>query len=235
MTDRELRKENRLDDDDSLDRDSLDHDNSYAISIFAEAQKTLRNNLTRLIAVADETDDGTAKNISKRALIQQAGIGRSTLYNMTNGSANPDLQTLSRIAAAFNVPLSFLLMSPKEWLHLAHALADLGSAFNDEDATKIMAQAMQEQKPRQRSQHSLALARRLGVYSPPRHNASLPKVKTATHWKAKQTDMDLQRRRAIRATASLPDYNELDINAAKTAFTLCILMGAVTRTSGLEP
>lgn len=229
MTDRELKKENRL------DAESFDDDSGYASSVFAEAQKTLRNNLTRLIAVADETDDGTAKNISKRALVQQAGIGRSTLYNMTNGSANPDLQTLSRITAAFNVPLSFLLMSPKEWLHLAHALADLGSAFNDEEATKIMAQAMQEQKPRERSQYSLALARRQGVYTPPRHNASLPKVKTATHWKAKQTDMDLQRRRAIRATASLPDYNELDINAAKTAFTLCILMGAVTRTSGLEP
>jgi transcriptional regulator with XRE-family HTH domain len=229
MTDRELKKEDRL------DVESFDDDSGYASSVFAEAQKTLRNNLTRLIAVADETDDGTAKNISKRALVQQSGIGRSTLYNMTNGSANPDLQTLSRIAAAFNVPLSFLLMSPKEWLHLTHALADLGSAFSDEDATKIMAQAMQEQKPRERSQYSLALARRQGVYTPPRHNASLPKVKTATHWKAKQTDMDLQRRRAIRATASLPDYNELDINAAKTAFTLCILMGAVTRTSGLEP
>ena len=229
MTDRELKKEDRL------DVESFDDDSGYASSVFAEAQKTLRNNLTRLIAVADETDDGTAKNISKRALIQQAGIGRSTLYNMTNGSANPDLQTLSRIAAAFNVPLSFLLMSPKEWLHLTHALADLGSAFNDEDATKIMTQAMQEQKPRERSQHSLALARRLGVYTPPLHNASLPKVKTTTHWKAKQTDMDLQRRRALRATASLPNYQKLDINAAKTAFTLCILMGAVTRTSGLEP
>lgn len=230
MTDRELEKENRLGDD-----DSLDHDSRYASSVFTEAQKTLRNTLTRLIAVADETDDGTAKNISKRALVEQAGIGRSTLYNMTNGSANPDLQTLSRIAAAFNVPLPFLLMSPKEWLHLTHALADLGSAFNDEAAKKIMAQAMQEQKPRERSQHSLALALRLGVYSPPLHSASLPKVKTAARWKAKQTDMDLQRRRALRATASLPDYNELDINAAKTAFTLCILMGAVTRTSGLEP
>lgn len=230
MTDRELEKENRLGDD-----DSLDHDSRYASSVFTEAQKTLRNTLTRLIAVADETDDGTAKNISKRALVEQAGIGRSTLYNMTNGSANPDLQTLSRIAAAFNVPLPFLLMSPKEWLHLTHALADLGSAFNDEAAKKIMAQAMQEQKPRERSQHSLALARRLGVYTPPLHSASLPKVKTATRWKAKQTDMDLQRRRALRATASLPNYQKLDINAAKTAFTLCILMGAVTRTSGLEP
>ena len=233
MTDRELEKENRPGDD-----DSLDHDSRYASSVFAAAQNTLQDNLARLIAVASETDDGTAKHISKSALAKQASIGRSTLYSLLgtcNGPANPDLQTLSRIAAAFNVPLSFLLMSAEEWRHLTHALAGLGSAFNDEEATKIMAQAMQEQKPRERSQHGLALARRLGIYTPPLHSASLPKVKTTPHWKAKQTDMDLQRRRALRATASLPNYQKLDINAAKTAFTLCILMGAVTRTSGLEP
>jgi transcriptional regulator with XRE-family HTH domain len=48
-------------------------------------------------------------DMSKKALAEKAGIGTTTLYEMSSGQGNPTIKLMEAIATALEVPLPYLL------------------------------------------------------------------------------------------------------------------------------
>ena len=49
------------------------------------------------------------KNISKEELIERADLSKSTIYNILNGSKNPDISTLEEICKVLDISVGRLL------------------------------------------------------------------------------------------------------------------------------
>lgn len=86
-------------------------------------------NLSAVLAVAGaqretERNPDAPGPFSSVQMQRQTGIARSTLRALKSPTANPDLDTLDRLAAALGVPPAFLLMRPQDWQLLANAVAD---------------------------------------------------------------------------------------------------------------
>lgn len=86
-------------------------------------------NLTAVLAVAGaQRDRGAPGPVTATRLQRVTGVARSTLRALKSlegdTPANPDLDTLDRIASALGVPPAFLLMRPQDWLALGNALGD---------------------------------------------------------------------------------------------------------------
>ena len=88
-------------------------------------------NLRSLLAVGGkQRDNGSPGPITATQIQRETGVARSTLRALksprSKAAANPDLDTLDRIAGALGVPPAFLLMRPQDWLALGHAVNALG-------------------------------------------------------------------------------------------------------------
>ena len=88
-------------------------------------------NLRAVLAVAGkQRDNGAPGPVTATRLQIETGVARSTLRALksqdVDTTANPDLDTLDRIACALGVPPAFLLMRPQDWLALGSALGDVG-------------------------------------------------------------------------------------------------------------
>lgn len=53
-----------------------------------------------------------AKGVSLSALSRMAGVGKATMSGLETGTRNPTMETLWKVAAALEVPLTALLSSP---------------------------------------------------------------------------------------------------------------------------
>lgn len=94
------------------------------MSISAPEEATLGRqlamNLTAALRVAGpQRQNGRPGPLRPVAVHRQTGIARSTLRQLMSADAghdpNPDLRTLSRLAATLGIPVAFLLMRPKDW------------------------------------------------------------------------------------------------------------------------
>ena len=87
-------------------------------------------NLCSVLAVAGkQRDNGAPGPITATSLQRKTGVARSTLRALKSQcgetAANPDLDTLDRIAHALGVPPAFLLMRPQDWVTLANAIGSI--------------------------------------------------------------------------------------------------------------
>ncbi|MDF5852381.1 helix-turn-helix transcriptional regulator [Pseudomonas aeruginosa] len=88
------------------------------------------DNLCAVLAVAGKPrDNGTAGPITATRIQRETGVARSTLRALKSQrgevAANPDLDTLDRIADVLGVPPAFLLMRPQDWVALANAMGSI--------------------------------------------------------------------------------------------------------------
>lgn len=88
------------------------------------------DNLCAVLAVAGkQRDNGTAGPITATRIQRETGVARSTLRALKSQrgevAANPDLDTLDRIADVLGVPPAFLLMRPQDWVALANAMGSI--------------------------------------------------------------------------------------------------------------
>lgn len=110
--------------------------NSSTASLTHRRQaQALRDNVQRILRVSELVSSARpGTRATKGKVAESAGISRSTLTRLTraptsnssgtgeNGAANPDLDTLCRLAATLNIPPAFLLMTPQDWNRLLSAL-----------------------------------------------------------------------------------------------------------------
>lgn len=89
-----------------------------------------------------QRENGKPGPITATHIQRETGIARSTLRALKaprqQVDANPDLQTLSRIADVLGVPPAFLLMRPEDWQALGQAIG--GSRDYLEAALKLQSE-----------------------------------------------------------------------------------------------
>lgn len=88
------------------------------------------DNLCAVLAVAGkQRENGAAGPMTATRIQRETGVARSTLRALKSqrgkAAANPDLETLGRIADVLGVPPAFLLMRPQDWVELAHAIGSI--------------------------------------------------------------------------------------------------------------
>ncbi len=105
-------------------------------------------NLSAVLAVAGaqretERDPDAPGPFSSVQMQRDTGIARSTLRALKTPAANPDLDTLDRLAGALGVPPAFLLMRPQDWSLLANAVSNsdyyLAAAHKLEEEERLQA------------------------------------------------------------------------------------------------
>ena len=100
-----------------------------------DAMKAFKTNMTQGLAVGGDEQDDIASEMSiadlKERLSRDSPITDAFLSRIgTIFSVNPDLETLSDIANALNVPPAFLLMSSSDWMLIVRAI-DLARESGD--------------------------------------------------------------------------------------------------------
>lgn len=136
-------------------------------ALAATMRRTLAKNLSAALMVAGASQDGDG--IAKMKLTdlnRRTDIARSTLSKLANGEtssgiqANPDLETLCRLATALNLSPAFLLMSADDWQRLLAALNGLPQALFGSFLDDLTSRATHNDKVRT----GLILAEKLNLY-----------------------------------------------------------------------
>ncbi|MBF8668316.1 helix-turn-helix domain-containing protein [Pseudomonas putida] len=188
----------------------------HGTEIRKKAQKGLSTNLLRAMQVAGSREDGKPKKLSQQLLSDSSGVARSTIskYLTQESEANPDLETLCRLAASLNISPALLLMTEDDWLHLAHGLVTVAQTINNEqfDAmARELGQASQS-NPLNRANAVLKMAEHIGV----KHRHEFDE-ETPTQRRVKQ---------GILTTAALPMHPKFQDGIYAQLLPLCIVMGA---------
>lgn len=189
---------------------------THGTEIRKKAQKGLSANLLRAMQVAGSRDDGKPKKLSQQLLSDTSGVARSTIskYLTQESEANPDLETLCRLAATLNISPALLLMTEDDWLHLAHGLVTVAQTLNNEQFDSIARELGQasQRNPLNRADAVLKMAEHIGVKQ--RHAFE---VETPNQRKVKQ---------GILTTAALPMHPKFQDGIYAQLLPLCIVMGA---------
>jgi transcriptional regulator with XRE-family HTH domain len=201
-------------------------------ALAATMRRTLAQNLSAALMVAGNTqgdDDITKMNLTD--LNRQTDIARSTLSKLANGKtasgiqANPDLETLCRLAAALNLPPAYLLMSADDWQKLLGALNGLSQALSGSFLSDLTSRATQGHKVRV----GLILAEKLKLY-PDNNNFKADEEEVGARQDEIDREIDIRnetKRRAILTTTAVAQ------GAAKNREDLSILtaIGAIVGSS----
>ncbi|HDS1715742.1 helix-turn-helix transcriptional regulator [Pseudomonas sp. SbB1] len=166
--------------------------------------------------VAGTRADGSPGKLSQQLLSDCSGVARSTIskYLTQQSEANPDLETLCRLAATLNVSPALLLMTEEDWLHLAHGLVTVAQTLNNNQFDDIAAQLGEASSgnPLDRADAVLKMAEHIGVK--PRHTFE---AETPSQRKLKQ---------GILTTAALPVHPRFQDGIYAQLLPLCIVLGA---------
>jgi len=139
-------------------------------SLAGAMRRTLAQNLTAALTVAGGNSEKNGDSVKKMKLTdlnRKTAIARSTLSKLKNGEtangmqANPDLETICRLAAALNVPPAFLLMSTGDWQRLLGALNGLPAVL----ASPHLDDAVFAVTGIDKVSVGLMLAKKMGLYS----------------------------------------------------------------------
>jgi transcriptional regulator with XRE-family HTH domain len=190
-------------------------------ALAATMRRTLAKNLSAALVVAGTTadSDGTTK-LSLTDLNRQTDIARSTLSKLANGTtasgiqANPDLETLCRLASALNLPPAFLLMSDDDWQKLLGALNGLPQALTGSYLSDLISRSTHGDKVRV----GLTLAEKLKLYPDNKKFVAEDKIHSEMR---DEIDRDIERRNEIKHKAILT--------------TTAILQGASKNRGDLSP
>lgn len=129
-------------------------------------RKALSENLFSACQVADSKNENNITSFSEVALSKESGIARSTIQKVLKGNKNkkpynPDLETISRLAATFNIPPAFLLMSSEDWKRLIFAINDMQNIVQTD---RILCQSIQLDIETNKVNAGLSLIKKLGTY-----------------------------------------------------------------------
>ncbi|EIK95517.1 XRE family transcriptional regulator [Pseudomonas sp. M47T1] len=180
--------------------------------ILKKTQLGLSANLLRAMQVSGLTETGEPKKLSQQRLAQTSGIARSTIskYLTQHTDANPDLETLCRLASALNISPALLLMSEGDWLQLARALLEVGHVRNNESISNMIEELGSEQnnRPLTRAATVMRMAKYVGVNN---HNDSA---------------LSRKMQQGILATSAMPMHPDFEQGIYTHLLPLCIVMGA---------
>lgn len=171
-------------------------------TLAAVMRKTLADNLEVALEVAGEPDGETVKKMKLTELSRATRIARSTITKLVHEQtskgmqANPDLNTLCRLAAALNLPPAFLLLSANDWQRLLGALNGLSTAFESTCLTENALNATHDNT----AIVAVRLAKEMGIYT---DHARLPLYPDEAGSRQAEIDQDLEHTNAMKLLAIL--------------------------------
>lgn len=180
--------------------------------ILKKTRRGFSANLLRAMQVSGTTESGDPKKLTQQHLSQNSGIARSTIskYLTQHAEANPDLETLCRLASALNISPALLLMSEEDWLQLARALLEVGHVKNNESISTMIAELGKEQnnRPLTRAATVMRMAKYIGVSN------------------FNDSTLSKKMQQGILATAAMPMHPDFEQGIYTHLLPLCIVMGA---------
>lgn len=146
-----------------------ERESKRATYLTESTRRAFAENLTAAINVGgdDKEDSSQIKKMKLTELNEKTKISRSTLSKLVNGKtsngtqANPDLETICRLAASLNISPAFLLMSSDDWKRLISMLDTLKDALCNNNIDNALAGATENAKVKV----GLNLATDLKLYS----------------------------------------------------------------------
>jgi len=170
----------------------------------ASMRKTLAENLDTALQVAGEDPreiGSTFKKMNLTDLSIKTKIARSTISKLQNEKtsngiqANPDLNTICRLAAVLNLPPAFLLMSSDDWKRLLGALNGLAEAISSPYLDKSTFDAADSG-----ASVGLNLAKKIGLYA---DNARFPINEDEASVRQLEINQDIDHANAMKLRAIL--------------------------------
>lgn len=192
----------------------------------ARTGQALADNLKTLLEVAggDASETGP---LPVARLHADTGIAKSTLFKLyrdqsARNLANPDLETLCRLADALEVPPALLLMSRDDWRALTGALAGLNIAAS----SPLLNELTQKTLPAEMAGVGLKLARSLTLYPeavPKLDDSDSPAYRALERETAGRNE---RRRRAILSATALLQEQARNVETLKICTAIGAMMGA---------
>lgn len=185
-----------------------------AMGLGEKTKKGFCSNLLKAALVSNFRDTGEPTKITQEELSRKSGIARSTISKYFSGKeANPDLETICKLATALNVSPAMLLMSEEDWLQLAGAFNSGVQVLNDPESRKIIEElGSKVNSSACRADSVIKLCARAGYRS------------TASNYLNNPSDRKIMR--GILGTAAMPFNESLKGDAYLTLLTMCVVMGA---------
>jgi len=151
------------------------------------------------------------RKLTQHELARDSDVARSTIAKYCQGlSANPDLDTVCRLASTLNVSPALLLMTPKDWEILAHTYLTIESVVNDDEARKLV--KLHSSSRNVRSKATIDFVRRVNG-----HDAVENYLTESNYEKIM---------RGIFSTCELPDLKALKGDSDLIILTMCVVLGS---------
>jgi len=168
-------------------------------------------NLKKVMSVATFDQDGLPKKITQHALSNQTEVARSTIAKYCSGKdANPDLDTICRLASKLNVSPALLLMTQRDWEALARAYMTIQDVVKKPEASELVKQCSKSREVRAKA--TIEFSKKANYRE------------TAEKYLTVETHERLMQ--GIFATCELPDLKLLQGDADLIVFTMCVVLGA---------
>jgi transcriptional regulator with XRE-family HTH domain len=213
--------------------DTADVSREHYASLYTAAQKVIGQNLFNAMQVAGERE-GESTKMTQRELVERTGIARSTIAKYIAGkdtasAANPDLETLCRLARALNVSPGLLLLTPDDWEQLAQAAQMMLQAADDE----VILEAVEELRNGrgraiERGTCGLKILERADLYTPNSPGAPAEAVEMRPKLIKEQRAEQSMKRKGIAVASAVAPLGQLKPQYHVPVLWMCAYLGAAT-------
>lgn len=208
-------------------------------SLYKAAQKVVGQNLFNAMQVAGEREGESAK-MTQHELFKRTGVARSTIAKYLAGkdtasTANPDLETLCRLAKALNVSPGLLLLTPDDWEQLAQAAQMMLQAADDE----VILEAVEELRNGrgraiERGACGLKILERADLYAPSSPVAASELVGMRPKLVNEQRAEQSMKRKGIAVASAVAPLGQLKPQYHVPVLWMCAYLGAATNFEAID-
>lgn len=200
-------------------------------AVYATTRKVIGQSLFNAMQVAGEQDGCSAK-MTQRELVERTGVARSTISKYIAGkdgksAANPDLETLCRLAAALNVSPGLLLLTPDDWAQLAQAAQMMLQAANDETILQAV-DALRNGRGRavERGECGLKILERADLYTPNPPDDASGDINIRPSLASEQRRHRSTKRKGIAVASAVAPLTQLKAQYHIPVLWMCAYLGA---------
>lgn len=202
-------------------------------SLYAATRRAVGQSLFHAMQVANADQDGPAK-LTQEALAERSGVARSTIAKYlaakddASVNANPDLDTLCRLATVLNVSPALLLLTPDDWKSLASAAILMLQAVDDPQVQQIVDELGDSRTLRaaERGEGGLRIAERAALCTRSPVNQGDAHAPMRAELVAQQQARQTHTLRAITVASAIAPLHELPPEFRAPLLWMCASLGA---------
>jgi transcriptional regulator with XRE-family HTH domain len=202
--------------------------------LYQETRKALGRSIFNGLQVAGEKDGEPCK-LTQEELVECSGVARSTIAKYLAAKddaavpANPDLETICRLAKALNVPPALMLLSADDWARIANAALMMLEAVDDDVVLGIVAELRKGRaRASERGESGLKVAERANLYTASSINSGDARAPMREELIDQQRAHRASTRRGIMVAAAIAPLQDLTPEYHAPLLWMCASLGAST-------